>query len=243
MTTWKSGPRAEEIWPVEGAVILRMVQLLYDDNAEPGPEDEEAERRREERQELEALAASLPKRIRDRLKWLADEFNSAAMPSIPVNPDVSDDLLGAMVRASCQIHKLPEKGPVAIDFDDTLSCYLTGAPCWPGVALAHRCQRAGLPWSIVSARWERQQHRSEMLRFCLNHGLTPEDIILTKLQPKGCTLAERGFTMLFDDRDRELDSAREFGIEAAYVPKTFLPASSPSASPPAAEPGVTEEEK
>lgn len=244
---WKNGPRAEEIWPIEAAVIIRMVQLWFDDNAEPGPEGDEAERRREERRELEGLAASLPKRLRDRLKWLADEFDSgrmaSIMPKILVRPDISDDLLGAMIRASCGIHKLPEKGPVAIDFDDTLSCYLTSAPCWPGIALAHRCQRKGLPWSIVSARWERQQSRDEMLRFCLNHGLTPADIIFTHLQPKGPTLAERGFTMLFDDRDRELDSAREFGIEAAYVPKTFLPTSSPAPTEQAAGPGVTEEEK
>lgn len=234
---WKNGPRAEEVWPTEAAVILRMVQLWYDDNAEPGPENEEADRRREERRELEGLAASLPKRIRDRLRWLADEFNAgrkaSIMPIIPVNPDVSDDLLGAMIRASCGIHKLPEKGPVAIDFDDTLSCYLTGAPCWPGVALAHRCQRKGIPWSIVSARWERRQSRDEILRFCLNHGLTPDEIILTHLRLKGPTLAERGFTVLFDDRDRELDSACEHGIEAHYVPKTFLPDSS----------GPAEEEK
>lgn len=226
---WQNGPRAEEIWPVEAAVILRMVQLWFDDNAEPEPDAEEADRRRKERRELGGLVEGLPKRHRDRLRWLADEFNSgrttSIMPRIPVSPTAHDDLLADMLKKSCEIHELPEVGPIAIDFDDTLSCYVTSAPLWPGVALAHRCQLAGLSWSIVSARWERRQSHDEMHRFCLNHGLTPDEIILTHLELKGPTLAKHGFVVLFDDRDRELDSAREYGIEAHFVPKTFLPGS------------------
>lgn len=207
----------------EAAVVLHMVQLWYDHQRDPASSKD----RGEDRAAVSGMAASLPKRIRDRLRWLGDVLESGEsmkiMPVIPVNPDVSEDFLASMIRKSCQVHTLPESGPVAIDFDNTLSYYADGSPLWPGIALAHRCQRKKMPWSIVTARWERWQAKEEILKFCLTYGLTPDDIIFTNLEQKGPLLERGGFTALYDDRDIDLASARAYNIEAHYVPRSFLP--------------------
>jgi acid phosphatase class B len=106
---------------------------------------------------------------------------------------------------------------VSFDFDDTI--YLsTGDPHGETVDKMRQYHQEGHRIVIVTV-WvaENQPSRITVPQFIAKHALPVEDIHYANHTPKGPILQRIGAIRHYDDEEEQLQSAREYGIEAVLV--------------------------
>ena len=112
---------------------------------------------------------------------------------------------------------------VTFDFDDTL-CMEDGTPNLVMMGLVHKYAAEGYKCYIVTARnkaheslkWIKKNN-SERIRvkdFIMDNQLPIKQCHFTNHEPKGPVLKRIGSVRHYDDHDEQLESAKEYGIEA-----------------------------
>lgn len=115
------------------------------------------------------------------------------------------------------------KKVVTFDFDDTL-CMKDGSPNEEMLKLVHKHAQEGKKCYIVTARnkdhesktwWnDNEPGRTPVKEFVKRHGLPIKQCHFTNHNLKGPTLKRLGSTLHYDDKEEELQSAKDHGIEA-----------------------------
>lgn len=114
---------------------------------------------------------------------------------------------------------------VSFDFDDTL-CMEDGTPNVTMIELVKSYYLKGFKCIIVTARnkkhetvtWIRKNNpkRISVQAFIEKHKLPIVECHFLNHAPKGPRLRKRGVAIHYDDRENEIQSAIDFGIDAKY---------------------------
>lgn len=114
---------------------------------------------------------------------------------------------------------------VSFDFDDTL-CMEDGTPNKTMIELVKKYYSEGFKCIIVTARnikhetaaWIKKNNpnRVSVKSFIKEHNLPIVECHFLNHSPKGPRLRKRGVLIHYDDRENEIKSAIDFGIDAKY---------------------------
>ncbi|MEI7486549.1 MAG: HAD hydrolase family protein [Chryseobacterium sp.] len=115
---------------------------------------------------------------------------------------------------------------ISFDFDDTL-CLKHGVPNEEIVKILKNYHREGCTCIIVTARnheheseewWrENQPNRTTIIKFLKKNQIPIEKIFFTNHEPKGPILKKLNVKLHYDDKDEELESAKDHGIKTIKV--------------------------
>lgn len=115
------------------------------------------------------------------------------------------------------------KSVVTFDFDETL-CMRDGSPNQPMLDLVKKYAEDGYKCYVVTARDRKHDESRWILKndpsrvrvkdFVREHNLPIKQCHFTGHQLKGPTLKKIGSVLHYDDKEEELESAREHGVEA-----------------------------
>lgn len=113
---------------------------------------------------------------------------------------------------------------ISVDFDNTLCMREDNAPNLPMLDLVRKYASEGYKCYVVTARdrkheeasWIRknQPGRVRVKDFIRQYDLPIKQCHFTAHKPKGPVLKKIGAILHYDDREEQLESAREYGVEA-----------------------------
>ena len=120
---------------------------------------------------------------------------------------------------------------ITFDFDDTL-CMSDGTPNMPMLDLVRKYAEEGFKCYIVTARNKKHEslkwmqknspNRVAVKDFIKEYDLPIKQCHFTNHEPKGPVLNKIGSIKHYDDHDEQIESAKEYGIEAIH-PKDIVP--------------------
>jgi acid phosphatase class B len=113
------------------------------------------------------------------------------------------------------------KPVVTFDFDDTL-CMRDGTPNFNMIDLVHKYASLGYKCYVVTSRnkdhetfsWMKKNQLTHVKDFIRDHEIPIKQCHFTNHEPKGPILQKLNSIRHYDNMDEELESAKEYGIEA-----------------------------